>query len=269
MLAIALSLLTMNATAAASRCAATTPVGFAAAAANAVSLLNLSWNPFGRAEIGWSVYAPKVATEIGSNCDAATPAFADRLAAWQAHHRLPANGQFDPPTFAAMKAAWQRERPFAHVASKTSCPPPPPPETLAWSRASEGYGGKLVQLRIGALAAYRAMVAAARRELHGERRAFGLFSGFRDPASDAARCTVEGNCNGIVRATCSAHRTGLAVDMWVGQAPGYGPDSTADVDRAAMVQTPAYRWLLVNARRFGFVNYVFEPWHWEWTGEPI
>ncbi len=36
-----------------------------------------------------------------------------------------------------------------------------------------------------------------------------------------------------------------------------------------MVQTPAYRWLLANARRFGFVNYVFEPWHWEWTGEPI
>jgi zinc D-Ala-D-Ala carboxypeptidase len=21
-------------------------------------------------------------------------------------------------------------------------------------------------------------------------------------------------------------------------------------------------------RRFGFVNYPFEPWHWEWTGEP-
>ncbi len=224
MLSIALSLLMMHPAAGASRCAAKTPVGFVAAAVNAVSLLNLSWNPFGRAEVGWSLYAPKVATEIGTDCDAATPGFADKLAAWQARHHLPAHGQFDPPTFTAMKAAWQRERPFTRVASKTSCPAPPPPEALAWSRPSEGYGGKLVQLRAGALAAYREMVAAARRELHDDHRAFVLFSGFRDPASDAARCTAEGNCNGIVRATCSAHRTGLALDIWVGQAPGYAPD---------------------------------------------
>lgn len=269
MLSIALSLLAMHPAAITSGCAATTPVGFAAAAVNAVSLLNLDWKPFGRAEVGWSVYAPKVAVEIGTKCDAATPGFADKLAAWQARHHLPAHGKLDPPTFAAMKTVWQNERPFTRVASKTSCPASPPPETLAWSRASEGYGGKLVQLRTGALAAYRDMVAAARRDLRGERGAFLLFSGFRDPASDAARCTAEGNCNGIVRATCSAHRTGMAIDFLVGQAPGYGPDSTADVNRAAMVQTPAYRWLLVNARRFGFVNYVFEPWHWEWTGEPI
>ena len=269
MLSLAFAFLTMAAGVPAGHCAATTPVGFAAAAINAVSLLNLNWNPFGRLELGWSVYAPKVATEIGSNCDAATPGFADRLATWQRHHHLLANGQFDPPTFAVMKAAWQHERPFTRVASKTSCPPSPLPTTLAWSRASEGYGGKLVQLRSGALAAYRAMVAAARHDLHGERRDFLLFSGFRDSEGDAARCTLEGNCNGIVRATCSAHRTGMALDLWVGQAPGYGPDSTADVNRAAMVQTPAYRWLLANARRFGFVNYVFEPWHWEWTGEPV
>ena len=35
-----------------------------------------------------------------------------------------------------------------------------------------------------------------------------------------------------------------------------------------MVAAPAYRWLVANADRFGFVNYPFEPWHWEWTGEP-
>ena len=22
-------------------------------------------------------------------------------------------------------------------------------------------------------------------------------------------------------------------------------------------------------RGFGFVNYAYEPWHWEWTGEPL
>ena len=26
--------------------------------------------------------------------------------------------------------------------------------------------------------------------------------------------------------------------------------------------------LVKNAARFGFVNYVFEPWHWEWVGDP-
>jgi LAS superfamily LD-carboxypeptidase LdcB len=53
----------------------------------------------------------------------------------------------------------------------------------------------------------------------------------------------------------------------VGQAPGFGPDSSADPNRLAMTHGAAYRWLLANAGRFGFLNYPFEPWHWEWTGE--
>jgi LAS superfamily LD-carboxypeptidase LdcB len=44
-------------------------------------------------------------------------------------------------------------------------------------------------------------------------------------------------------------------------------DNSSDANRLYQTQTPAYRWLVRNARRFGFVNYVFEPWHWEWTGE--
>src|SRR3989344_4684733 len=95
-----------------------------------------------------------------------------------------------------------------------------------------------------------------------------IFSGYRSPAAGAARCQAEGNCDGIVRARCSAHRTGLAADIYVGQAPGYGPDSTADPNRLFMTRTATYRWLLAHAPRFGFVNYPFEPWHWEWTGEP-
>lgn len=83
------------------------------------------------------------------------------------------------------------------------------------------------------------------------------------------RCTLQGNGDGTRRARCSAHRTGLATDLWVGWVPGFCPDSSADINRRAMVATPAYRWLLDNAARHGFVNYAFEPWHWEWTGEPI
>jgi LAS superfamily LD-carboxypeptidase LdcB len=34
-----------------------------------------------------------------------------------------------------------------------------------------------------------------------------------------------------------------------------------------MTQSPAYRWLALNARNYGFVPYAFEPWHWEWIGD--
>ena len=92
-----------------------------------------------------------------------------------------------------------------------------------------------------------------------------IFSGFRPPLDDDLRCIVEGNCQGVARADCSAHRTGLAMDVYVGQAEGLRPDSSDDSNRRAMTGTAIYRWLVANAARFGFVNYVFEPWHWEWN----
>ncbi len=94
-----------------------------------------------------------------------------------------------------------------------------------------------------------------------------IFSGFRSPQDDEARCAAEGNCQGIVRARCSAHRTGLALDLALEPAPGRRVDDAADDNRLFMSRTAAYRWLVANAGRFGFVNYIFEPWHWEWTGE--
>lgn len=253
--------------AAATLCTAPAPPG--ALAANAASLTALTWAPFGRPETGWAVYAPKVAAETGTTCDVATTGFAAALGGWQKAHHLAATGVFDALTFAAMKAKWQGARPFVHIDGKTACPPPP--ADLATAAPGESYGGKAIRLRAGALAAYRTLLAAAKKDpaLKAEPRSLTIFSGYRDPAADAARCTAEGNCNGIVRATCSAHRTGLAMDLWVGNAPGFGPDSTADANRAAMTAGPQYRWLLAHAAKYGFVNYVFEPWHWEWTGEPI
>lgn len=242
-----------------------------ALAANTASLATLAWAPFGRAETGWVVYVPQIGAEIGTTCPVATPGFAAALAAWQGRHRLAPTGVFDPLTFAAMKARWQGARPFVHIDGKVACPAPPPDSTLATAAGTDSFGGKTIRLRPGALAAYRRLRVAAKadRAIAAEPRSLTIFSGFRDPAADTARCTLEGNCNGIVRATCSAHRTGLALDLWVGAARGFGPDQSADANRAAMVAGPQYRWLLANAHRFGFVNYVFEPWHWEWTGEPI
>jgi len=242
----------------------------AAAQANAASLRTLAWAPFGRAETGWETYAPLIARELHTACPPQSPGFAAALAAWQTRQRLPANGILTAPVFSRLKGVVQSRRPFVRLSAQGVCPHPPADAALANADRTEGYAGKAIQLRPSALAAYRRMAAAARAAdptIAADPRNLTIFSGYRSPASDAERCAREGNCNGIVRATCSPHRTGLAMDLYVGQAPGFGPDSSADPNRLFMSHTPTYRWLVANADRFGFVPYPFEPWHWEWTGE--
>ncbi|MGZ6038414.1 MAG: D-alanyl-D-alanine carboxypeptidase family protein [Phenylobacterium sp.] len=242
----------------------------AAAQANAASLQTLAWSPFGRTETGWATYAPLIGREINTACAPDTPGFALALAQWEAARGLAADGVFSAAVFTPLRNAIELRRPFVQVSAKDVCPDPPAAGALASDTPAEGYAGKVVELRAGALTAYRRMVAAARREdaaIAADARNLTLFSGFRSPAADDARCAQENNCDNRVRTTCSAHRTGLAIDLYVGQAPGFGPDSSADANRAAMSRTAAYRWLVANADRFGFVPYPFEPWHWEWTGE--
>jgi D-alanyl-D-alanine carboxypeptidase len=240
-----------------------------AAQANALSLQTLAWAPFGRPETGWEIYVPLLQQEIRTTCPPDSEGFAAALAAWQRANGQGADGVLTEPLFLAMKGEVQGRREFVRFTSFGQCPDTP--DLITAARVDEGYSGKQVWLRPKALAAYRRMAAAARAEvpeIAADPRNLTIFSGYRSPAADAARCQAEGNCDGIVRARCSAHRTGLALDIYVGQAPGYGPDSSADPNRLHLTRTPTYRWLLANAERFGFVNYPFEPWHWEWTGEP-
>ena len=242
----------------------------AASAGNARSLETLAWRPFGRDELGWETYVPLIGREIGTACPPQSARFAERLSAWQQAEKRAATGRMGEADFQVMKGRWQMRRPFVRLAAKGACPAPPPESNLATAKVAEGYGGKVVRLRPGALDAYRRMTAAARQEApeaFADRHAFTIFSAFRNPEADAGRCLRDRNCDGVRRATCSPHRTGLALDLYVGAAPGYGPDSSADPNRRRQTQTGAYLWLVKNADRFGFVNYPFEPWHWEWTGE--
>ena len=239
-----------------------------AANTNAGTLRGMVWSPFGREEVGWAVYAPKVAAEIGTRCATHDPAFAQALARWQQTAQIPANGVMTSSVFELMKARWHAARPYVALRGMGVCPEPPPEHTLASAAPHEGYRGKAIQLRPAVLAAYRRMVADAKAqvpEIAQNPEMLTIFSGYRSPEYDAAR----GPGDGVTRASCSVHRTGMAVDIVVGQAPGHPVDSTADPNRLAMAQTPAYLWLVDNAHRYGFVNYVFEPWHWEWTGEPL
>lgn len=245
------------------------PAAFAGpAATNTAEIDTLAWAPFrGRAEIGWRTYGPRIAAEIGSDCPFESAGFAEALSRYQADHRLPANGRLTPETFERMRIAWDLQRPFQRAA-REGCPPAPDPAALQAAAPAELYGGKPALAHPGALAAYRLMVADARAAgVAVDPPLLTIFSAFRDPAADAERCGQDGGCGGPARAACSAHRTGTALDLNLGHAPGGRPDSTEDANRLWMSKTPLYRWLVRNGPRYGFVNYAFEPWHWEWTGE--
>lgn len=239
-----------------------------AAEANTASLQSLTWAPFGRPETGWDIYAALIQEEISTDCAPQTEGFARALAAWQEGNGLTPDGVMTEPAFLAMKSVVQTRRAFVRFTVDGACPETP--DLITAARLDEGLGAKQVWLRPRALDAYRRMAAAARAEvpeIAADPRNLTIFSGYRSPSADAARCLAEDNCDGIARARCSAHRTGLAADLFVGHAPGYSADSTADPNRLHMTRTATYRWLVKNAGRFGFVNYPFEPWHWEWTGE--
>jgi len=242
-----------------------------AAQANGISLYTLEWSPFGAPEWGWETYTPLIQREIGSPCDPASPAFAEALAGFQARYGLMATGQFDQPTFQVFRGLWQERRPFVMARVRGECPEPPPINMLGYLSPQEEHAERMTRLlRRDVLEAYRRMAAAARAEvpaIAADPELMQIFSGFRDPEADAARCAAQGNCDGLRRAVCSPHRTGTAIDIHVGHVAGMGVDSTDPMSRRHMAQGPAYRWLVANAARFGFTPYVFEPWHWEWTGD--
>ena len=56
----------------------------------------------------------------------------------------------------------------------------------------------------------------------------------------------------------SAHQSGRAIDMYLG-----ARNDSSNVPK--LRGTPAYQWLVANARRFGFYPYEREPWHWEYN----
>ncbi|QBQ47973.1 M15 family metallopeptidase [Brevundimonas naejangsanensis] len=240
------------------------------AQANAISLYALEWVPFGPSELGWEAYVPLIQHKVGSPCDPTSAGFAEALAGFQGRYGLAASGRFDQATFQVLRGLWQERRPFVMVRVRGECPDPPPVSDLAYLTTGEEHAERLTRLlRRDVLDAYRAMATAARAEvpeIAAEPELLRVFSSFRDPEADAARCARDGNCDGLRRAVCSPHRTGTAVDLYVGHLQGMGVDSTDVHSRRHMSQTPTYRWLVKNAGRFGFVPYVYEPWHWEWVG---
>ena len=242
-----------------------------AARINASSIDTLAVAPFGHTETGWRTYVALTTKEVGTSCPPDSPGFAEALARWKVAHRMPYDGTVDDHTLQTLKGAWQEHRPFLMArARKEPCPDPPELESLQQIKPTESHYGKPILVRPEVLAAYRGMVAAAWREvaeLSSDPLLMTIFSGYRSPEYDAASCFNQGGCNGVTRAgSCSAHRTGAALDIVIGNAPGARVDTATDANRRYLSQTRLYQWMVLNAGSYGFVNYPFEPWHWEYVG---
>jgi hypothetical protein len=249
------------------------PAFNAAAAYNAVSVAGSDWTfTAGREGApegpGWAVYAPLTAHTIGTACGPATSAFAAKLAAWQRTHGLKPDGRMDAATAAELTQVWHAARRHSRRVESEAC-----------RHAEEGrlvdvsgrdVWGKPEKLLPGAYAAYRQMMAAARREAPAIFKGpidLRIVSAWRTQERDTETCKTR-TCSRVSMArSCSAHWSGAALDLNVGFLPGHGPADMAWSNRLFMVQQPAYRWLIANAGRFGFANYFAEPWHWEWNGD--
>ena len=131
----------------------------------------------------------------------------------------------------------------------------------------------LLQLERETYVAYKRMIAAAAKDLskdvhftrNGElapgEKYLRIVSAFRSQEyQDQLRAKSPGSGRAAL-ALHSAHNTGQALDLYVGG----DPVSTKDPNRLLQTQTPVYKWLVKNAKRFGFYNYFYEPWPWEYV----
>ena len=114
-----------------------------------------------------------------------------------------------------MRARWTALRPLCEGNAQRRLPA----IRRANAAAEEAYGGKIIAAGARALAAWRGLVAAARRDvpaMAADRRRLTMLSGFRHPINDNIRRFTDDNCYGVKRAACSVHRTNLAIDAFVG-----------------------------------------------------
>jgi LAS superfamily LD-carboxypeptidase LdcB len=109
--------------------------------------------------------------------------------------------------------------------------------------------------------AYQRMMAAAADDLKPKGQYLKIVSAFRSREYQDELRRKSPNAGSAGLAVNSPHFTGRALDLYVGGSPV----DTRDSNRAIQVKTPAYRWLVHNAERFGFRPYFYEPWHWEYV----
>ena len=243
---------------------------FAAAAAENATLRNeLSWTFGGKQQRGWYLYELLINKTLKTQDDSDTPDFASAIASWQKRSGLSADGVLDEDSLMRMVSEWQSNRlKNRDVATPDQLFIAPTSDFYDPSRTEE-----LRQVERNTYAAYKRMIAAAlddrtlklartsAGELAPGEKYFKIVSAFRSREYQDELRRKSPNSGSAGLAVNSPHFTGRALDIYVGG----DPVDTKDANRAIQVNTPAYRWLVRNAERFGFRPYFYEPWHWEYV----
>ena len=245
-------------------------VAFAAAASQNAGLRNeLTWTFGGKQQRGWYLYELLIGKTVNTREDSGTSDFASALATWQKRTGLSADGVLDEDSWMRMVSQWQGNR----LKNRTAATP----DQLLTAPATDFYdpsrAAELRQVERNTYAAYKRMIAAAlddptlklARSSSGElapgEKYFKIISAFRSREYQDELRRKSPNAGSAGLAVNSPHFTGRALDIYVGG----DPVDTKDANRAIQVDTPAYRWLVRNAERFGFRPYLYEPWHWEYV----
>jgi LAS superfamily LD-carboxypeptidase LdcB len=240
-----------------------------AAVENAKLRNSLSWTFSGKAQTGWNIYVPLISQTIGVDAGPDTAEFALAVANWQSNSGLPETGVIDEATFETFKKYWQSRRLGRFgLSADDNLLSAPIAEFFDPTRSPD-----MLQLERETYAAYKKMIAAAAKdlqhelkltkdgELAPEEKFLRIVSAYRSQEYQDALRRKEPNAGRGALAKNSPHSTGHALDIYVGGEPV----KTLDSNRLIQVQTPAYTWLVKNANRFGFYNYFYEPWHWEYV----
>ena len=212
----------------------------------------------GRPQRGWRLYAPLIGELIGTERGADHPEFAAALARWQEAQGLSPHGVLDEETWSLMVETWQSRRRYDHAY--------PPPGELVTVPSADFYHPErpeeLRQVERETYLAYKRLAAAAAADLGlgPEGSYLKIISSFRTSEYQAGLRRAAPRSGRAALAVNSPHYSGRALDLYVGGEPV----EAKEANRALQVQTPAYRWLVRNAGRFGFRPYFYEPWHWEY-----
>ena len=241
-----------------------------AATANAAFRNELTWTFGGKQQRGWYLYDLLISKTIGTLNDPGTSDFAASIAVWQKQRRITADGVLDEDALMAMVSQWQNNRLKTRIYAT--------PDQLLTAPRSDFYDPtRADELRLverSTYAAYKQMIAAAiadptlklkhtsSGELAPTEQYFKIVSAFRsrEYQDNLRRQSPDAGSAGLA-VNFSPHFTGRALDLYVGGSPV----DTKDSNRAIQVNTPAYKWLVKNAERYGFRPYFYEPWHWEYV----
>ena len=205
---------------------------------------------------------------IGVSEDPSTRDFARALARWQEQREITPTGVLDNDTWTEMVSLWQSRRiKSREYPSEDQLVTIPPEECFDPERDEE-----LRKVERRTYEAYKQMTRAAAHDLGlatsrdgsiaGSEKFFKVISAFRTREYQDQLRQKSPNSGRAGLAVNSPHFSGRAMDLYVGG----DPVDTKDANRAIQVNTPAYRWLVQNAERFGFRPYFYEPWHWEYVG---